>query len=79
MIPGYDFAIASFYDPPAPASILGFHKKEIELLSKKKMALEELANYQDDPVATILASQELSRIQDEFDDLGRRFIEFLNG
>ncbi len=79
MIPGYDFAIASFYDTPAPSSILGFHKKEIELLSKKKMALEELANYQDDPVATILASQELSRIQDEFDDLGRRFIEFLNG
>ncbi len=77
MLAGYDFAIENFYNTPAPSSILAFHKKEIEILSRKKRALEEFMNYKTDPLASILASKELSGIQNEFDSLTEQFNKFL--
>ena len=77
MLAGYDFAIESFYNTAVPSSALTFHKKEIEILFRKKRALEELINYKVDPLASILASKELSGIQNEFDSLTEQFNKFL--
>lgn len=62
----YKKTIQNFYNLTAPSSVLDAHKKQIELLTAKKNILEKILNYQEDPMVTILAANELEKIDKEF-------------
>ena len=74
----YQEIVQKFYKLPVPKSALEIHKKEIELSGTKRNIFEKIKNYQTDPIATILATQELKKVDQEFAELDKKLSEFIN-
>lgn len=57
VIKQYQSVIDSLYALPVPSSVVIYHQEEIALLKAKQNILLKTINYEDDPLATILAIQ----------------------
>lgn len=65
----YKKTISELYALVVPRKAVAIHKTELELLGKKANILEKIKKYENDPVATLLAAQELEKLDGEFINL----------
>ncbi|MBI4992424.1 MAG: hypothetical protein HZB99_04370 [Candidatus Harrisonbacteria bacterium] len=73
----YTDIINQIYSLPVPPALLTIHKKQIELLTVKRNILKSIVNYENDPLTTIFAAQELEKVDAEFSKLSQEFSEFI--
>ncbi|MBU6141782.1 hypothetical protein KGO95_01515 [Patescibacteria group bacterium] len=69
LVPIYKDMLTKVFALSVPSVAIDIQKKELELLMKKAYILSAIANYKNDPVTTILVSQELVTVDQEFSDL----------
>ena len=65
-IENYSNAIEKFYNLTVPELMAGIHKTEIQYLTAELKIMEKIKNYQNDPVSAMLAGQNFSEIEKEF-------------
>jgi hypothetical protein len=73
----YEYTVDEFYKITVPSLALDIHKKEIELLSIKKIIFEKAANIENDPVSALLVADELLKTTEEFDTLRLEIEDFI--
>ncbi len=67
----YGETINKFYKLNVPSSAISMHKKQLELLIAKKNIFEKITAYENDPIASMLAAQELQKVDSEFVELSK--------
>lgn len=65
LITAYDKAIEEFYGLATPKNLLTIHREEIQLLGAQKNIFIYLKNYEQDPLASLLALQANEQIDNE--------------
>ena len=73
----YDIAYKNLKVISVPSNLVKIHQKELELLGAKSAIFSALKNYETDPLLSILASQGLEKIDQEFADLEKEIAEFI--
>ena len=73
----YEEVVNQFYALAVPSSLLDVHLKEIELLGTKKNIFEKMNGYEADPMAAVLAAQELEKLDLEFTQLENKLNTFI--
>lgn len=73
----YQESIKQFYKLSTPKSAIAIQKKQIELLTAKKNIFEKIVSYQQDPLIAILAAPELKRVDLDFSELSKNFLELI--
>lgn len=66
-----------FYRLSVPSDALLIHKKQIELLTREAYIFAAIGNYKNDPLTTLLVSQELEKVNKEFNDFSAEFSQFI--
>lgn len=73
----YMNSVSKFYKLSVPESALTIHKKQITLLTKEAYIFSAIGNYKDDPLTTLLVSQELEKVELEFEEFAKEFNQFI--
>ncbi len=78
MSAAYEKAAADLRALSVPADASWLHKESIELIATRKNILDKILDYEQDPVASVLASNELGRSDIAFALFDRKFSAFLH-
>ena len=74
----YESAYKKLFLLTVPSELLVIHKKELQLLSAKLSVYRAIKNYEQDPLLSLVAAQNLKFLDQEFSDLDVEIAKFIN-
>ncbi|MDD5547936.1 MAG: hypothetical protein PHN74_03550 [Candidatus Pacebacteria bacterium] len=77
LIEMHQYAFNEIIKLSVPSLLQPMHKKELELLGTKINIFRMMADYQKDPVSSILASQQIGSVDGEFSTLNENLKKFI--